>query len=221
MALVLHSDGLYRCPKLAAQAWLNHGFGTSDRNPLGLDAAASLRQIHSNTICQITNEGDRQADGDGLLTDVPGLWISIRTADCFPILIADPVQHVVAAVHAGWRGTVAQIAYLAVQRMRQDYGSHPTNLIAAIGPGISRCCFEVGTEVAEHFQRSEIEFGKTNPKVDLKAANHGQLIEAGLNPTNISTAQECTVCTAGFHSFRRDKTEFRLVSGIQRRIGAG
>ena len=220
MSLILDSDGVYRCPVLKTQVWMDHGFGTAMQNPCGNDPTASLRQIHSSIVCPVTVPGDRQSDGDGLVTDIPSLWVTIRTADCLPILIADPVNQVVAAVHAGWRGTVSQIVRIAVECMDREYGSRPDDLIAAIGPGISRCCFEVGEEVAAHFSTTEIVPGKTNPKVDLKAANRRQLIEAGLNSFRISIAEECTMCTPGFHSYRRDRTEGRLVSGIRRRIGA-
>ncbi len=220
MPLILDSDGVYRCTVLKSQVWLDHGFGTATQNPLGDDPTASLKQIHSNIVCPVTHPGDRQSDGDGLVTDIPGLWVSIRTADCLPILLADPVKRVVAAVHAGWRGTVAEIVRIAVERMAREYGSRPKDLIATIGPGISRCCFEVGQEVAEHFSPTEIVPGKTNPKVDLKAANRRQLIEAGINLFRINISEECTMCTPGFHSYRRDRTAGRLVSGIRRRIGA-
>ena len=220
MPLILDSDGVYRCPELKSQAWLEHGFGTATQNPFGDEPTASLKQIHSNIVCPVTHPGDRQSDGDGLVTDIPGLWVSIRTADCLPVLIADPVKRVVTAVHAGWRGTVAQIVRVAVEQMAREYGSHPADLIAAIGPGISLCCFEVGQDVADHFSPLEIVSGKTNPKVDLKATNRRQLIEAGLNSFSINCSEECTMCTPGFHSFRRGRTESRLVSGIRRRIGA-
>lgn len=220
MPLILDSDGVYRCPVLKSQVWLDHGFGTATQNPFGDDPNASLKQIHSSIVCPVTDPGDRQSEGDGLITDIPGLWISIRTADCLPILLADPVKRVVAAVHAGWRGTVAQIIRIAVEQMAREYGSRPEDLIAAIGPGISRCCFEVGQEVAEHFSPTEIVHGKTNPKVDLKAANRRQLIGAGVNSFRINISDECTMCSPGFHSYRGDRTEGRLISGIRRRIGA-
>ena len=100
MPLILDSDGVYRCPGLKSQSWLDHGFGTATQNPFGNEPNASLKQIHSNMVCPVTLPGDRQGEGDGLVTDIPGLWVSIRTADCLPILLADPVNRVVAAVHA-------------------------------------------------------------------------------------------------------------------------
>ena len=219
MAFVLQS-GSYRSSRLSGLAWLEHGFGTVAGSPLGDEDAATLRQIHSNIVCEACQAGDRQREGDGLVTNIPGLWVAVRTADCLPILLADPVERVVAAVHAGWRGTVAEIAKKAVERMVRDYGSKPGNLIAAIGPGIGRCCFKVGPEVTQHFLPAEIDFGSGNPMVDLKLANRRQLLKVGLNPDGIDISPECTMCTAGFHSFRRDQTAGRLVSGIKRRIGA-
>jgi hypothetical protein len=86
------------------------------------------------------------------MTNVPGLLLAVQTADCIPVLVADPKRRVVAAFHAGWRGTVKRIVESGVGRMRLEYGSRPQDLIAAIGPGIGACCYAVGEEVLSEFE---------------------------------------------------------------------
>jgi hypothetical protein len=115
----------------------------------------TLKQIHSNLVI-LANAADAGRDkprkADGLMTGEPGLLIGIQTADCIPVLVADRKRHVVAAFHAGWRGTVNRIVESGVGRMRLQFGSRPEDLIAAIGPGIGPCCFAVGEEVLSEFE---------------------------------------------------------------------
>jgi len=115
----------------------------------------TLKQIHSNLVI-LANAADagreKPRKADGLMTGEPGLLIGIQTADCIPVLVADRKRHVVAAFHAGWRGTVNRIVESGVGRMRLQFGSRPEDLIAAIGPGIGPCCFAVGEEVLSEFE---------------------------------------------------------------------
>jgi hypothetical protein len=96
--------------------------------------------------------GLAQPAGDALLTDQAGILLSVRTADCLPVLLVDPKRRAVAAVHAGWRGALARIVEKAVGEMRRVYGSEPQSLLAVLGPSIHVCCYEVGQEVEEAFQ---------------------------------------------------------------------
>ena len=138
--------------------------------------------------------------GDALLENTPGAVVAVKTADCIPILLVDERSRAVAAVHAGWRGTVARIAEAAVAAMRDRFGSAPADLHAAIGPGIGKCCYEVGPEVAARFG----ERGRAH--IDLAEANRRQLIEAGVTARRIYASNLCTMCRPGeFHSFRRDR----------------
>jgi YfiH family protein len=119
----------------------------------------ALKQIHSNLVLHATGSdaaraqsvrpGPRRADGH--ITAEPGLLLAVQTADCIPVLVADRRQRIVAAFHAGWRGTVKRIVETGVGRMRLEYGSRPRDLIAAIGPGASACCYSVGEEVLSEF----------------------------------------------------------------------
>ena len=111
----------------------------------------ALRQIHSDIIHAIDAVPAHALRGDALITAAPGLMIAVQTADCIAILLADPEHRVVAAVHAGWRGTLKRIAEKTVGRMRMLFGSRPEKILAALGPGIGRCCYEVGPEVAKEF----------------------------------------------------------------------
>ncbi len=125
---------------------------------------APMRQVHSSLvhrldsadICQTRADAGQQHPssplaGDGLITDTPGIVLSVRVADCLPILLADPVRHAVGAFHAGWRGTLARIVEKGVGELRRNFGSEPADLKAAIGPGIHRCCYEVAEEFREKF----------------------------------------------------------------------
>lgn len=191
---------VYRSSELDALPWLIHGFGTRQSDIPGRFAnLATVKQIHS-AIC-VAAEGrcGVLGEGDALLEDQPGSAIAIKTADCIPILLVDQRHRAVAAVHAGWRGTVARIAARAVEAMRQRFGAEPRDLHAAIGPGIGKCCYEVGAEVAAEFG----ERGRTH--ISLPDANRSQLLEAGVTPGRIYASNLCTMCLAEeFHSFRRD-----------------
>src|SRR5580704_17765446 len=103
---------------------------------------ASLKQIHSGIVL-LGDQIGCAGEGDALVTGLAGVPVSVRTADCYPILLADDRNHAVAAVHAGWRGTAAHIAIRTLQEMRRLYGSEASDIHAAIGPGIGECCYEV------------------------------------------------------------------------------
>lgn len=166
-------------------------------------------QVHSDVVRTVTaadaGKGlDRKADydADGLVTDVPGLGLTVFGADCLPILFYDPVRRVAAAVHAGWRGTALGIAERAVEKMAGHYGSDPADILAAIGPGIGRCCFETHEDVPNAMTSAlgvcatpyidPIENGKF--KVDLKGINAMRLERAGLLPEHIAVSGDCTAC---------------------------
>jgi YfiH family protein len=112
----------------------------------------SLRQIHSDLIHRVDGAPAQLLAGDGLITDAPGLVVAIQAADCLPIILADRKGRAVGVFHAGWRGTVQRIAEKGVGEMRKHFGSDPRNLIAAIGPGVQGCCYEVGEEVRNKFE---------------------------------------------------------------------
>ena len=195
------SRQIYRVTELDSLPWLVHGFGTRLANvPALFENLATLRQIHSATCVGAAGRHGVLGEGDALLENTSGSVVAIKTADCLPILLVDDRHRAVAAVHAGWRGTVAGIAQRAVEAMRAQFGSVPEDLRAAIGPGIGECCYEVGPEVAAQFGRQ----GRAH--VDLAEANRRRLMDAGVTPERIYASNLCTMCRADeFHSFRRDK----------------
>jgi hypothetical protein len=113
---------------------------------------AQVRQIHSALTHRMTDASVHTPAGDGMITSVPGILLAIKTADCVPVLIADVKQRVVGGFHAGWRGTVARIVEKGVGEMRRQFGSDPSDLRAAIGPCIRKCCYSVGAEVRAEFE---------------------------------------------------------------------
>jgi hypothetical protein len=112
----------------------------------------TLRQIHSDLIYRVDSLPKQPLAGDGLISDTPGLVLAIQTADCLPIILADRKRRAVGVFHAGWRGTVKRIIEKGVGEMRKHFGSDPRNLVAAIGPGVQGCCYEVGEEVRTKFE---------------------------------------------------------------------
>jgi YfiH family protein len=190
-------------PNLWSLPWLTHGFGWRDSEyPADI---RRIRQIHSATILEAAS-ANGEAAGDGLITNEPGVVVGIRTADCVPVLLADPSTHAVAAVHAGWRGSAQNIVSAAVDELVTRFGTHAQDLHAAIGPGIGVCCYEVSPDVAQQFGPWIPEYsGALAPmRIDLARVNAIQLARAGV--TNIWTAGECTFCSADrYFSFRRER----------------
>jgi polyphenol oxidase len=139
--------------------WDSREHVTENRQRFALALGASdmrivtLRQIHSDIVHLVGSNYDpqRRLQGDALVTREPGLLLAVQTADCVPILLADTLTRAVAAIHAGWRGTLKRIAEKAVGRMRMEFGTRPEDVFAALGPGIGGCCYEVGHEVAKEF----------------------------------------------------------------------
>jgi YfiH family protein len=139
-------------------AFLRSATGATARHPL--PELAAIRQFHSNMVRLVepghgplaTASGRATLRGDALITSLPNLILGVQTADCVPVLIADTRRRVVAAFHAGWRGTLARVVQSGIGAMRLHYGSQPKDLIAAIGPAIGQCCFAVGEEVRFEFE---------------------------------------------------------------------
>jgi len=117
----------------------------------GRSALVTLRQCHTDVIHRVDDHPVHPLRGDALLTRTPGLLLAVQTADCVPILLADRRRHAVAAVHAGWRGTLARLAEKALGRMRMEFDTRAEDVVAALGPAIGSCCYEVGPEVAQAF----------------------------------------------------------------------
>ena len=172
-----------------------------------------VRQIHSGVVRLVrksdgalegrlqTADGKAVLEGDGLMTNVPGVLLGIGTADCVPVLVVDVEKRAVAAFHAGWRGTVAKIVMSGIAKMREEYGTRLEDLVAAVGPSIGVCCYAVGEEVRSKFEGqfdyADELFSRTDDemRLDLWEANRQQLLDAGLDEARIAVAGECTACT--------------------------
>lgn len=165
-----------------------------------------LKQVHGASVRRAPWTGRPEADA--AVAEAPGLVVGIETADCLPILVVDPVRRAVAAAHAGWRGTAAGVARAAVGALVAG-GSRAEDLVAATGPCIGPCCYEVGDELRSAFGEKGAEFFRPGPRgrphLDVRAANERQLREAGLAPSRIHSVDDCTRCRADlYHSYRRD-----------------
>jgi len=165
-----------------------------------------LKQVHGTRVRKAPWEG--RPEGDAALSDRAGMLLGIETADCLPVLIADPRRRVVAAAHAGWRGTAAGVTRAAVAALVEG-GSRPEDLLAALGPGIGACCYEVGDELVPAFGPAGEAFFRPGPRgrlhLDVRAANVAQLLAAGVPRDRIHGVADCTSCRADlYHSYRRD-----------------
>jgi YfiH family protein len=147
-------------------------------------------------------------DCDALVTGRTGIMLTILTADCVPLLLHDPVRRVVAAVHAGWKGTESGIAMKTVEVMKRRFGSEPANILAGIAPAIGRCCYEVGEDVASHFADHPDAWDRKSAKymLDLPLINKKQLLASGLAEKNVEMSGLCTACEVEeFFSYRKEK----------------
>jgi len=195
-----------------------------------------LLQFHSDAILRFAAAPTEPARADASVTKNAGLLLAIQTADCVPMLLVDPKNRAAAAVHAGWRGTLARIVQKAIGRMHMEFGTRSENLLVAIGPAIGGCCYEVGTEVAAAFSGQfanaaeffdELRTGdEPNPLqwlnmmppghqpppkkvlLDLRKANRAQLLGAGVPERNIFVSDLCTGCRRDLlFSYRKEGAE--------------
>jgi polyphenol oxidase len=222
-----------RVPALEEVPGLVHGFeqrrgpaGWEERDDTRRRVASALarsgellllKQVHGARVRRAPWTGLPEADA--AVAEAPGLLLGIETADCLPVLVVDPVRRAVAAAHAGWRGTAAGIARAAVAALRAG-GSRPEDLLAATGPGIGPCCYEVGDELRSAFGDAGAEFFRPGPRgrphLDVRGANERQLRDAGIPEARIHRVADCTRCRADlYHSYRRDgKQAGRMINYV-------
>jgi len=174
---------------------------------VSLDRVAKSHQVHGTAILNVEHPG-RFEMYDALITNKPNVQLAVTIADCTPILIYDPVLKAMAAIHAGWRGTVGLIVQKTTQALQEQFGTNPENCYAYIGTCIDECSFEVGEEVAEHFnpEYKRWDAGRSKYYVNLKLANHDQLLRAGLKTEHIEISPYSTVIhNEDYFSYRHEK----------------
>lgn len=212
---------------------------------VGASRVATLTQVHGRSVVAIRrgrpfDVAQGRSEGDVLLSDDPEVALAVRAADCVPLLIADSKRGVVAAVHAGWRGTAAGVATAAVEALAREFGSQPADLIAALGPSIGACCYEVGPDVVDAFAAaghprhlvdrwfsspralSDVEEPlrrgrreRSTLRLDVAGANRDQLVLAGVREQNIHMAGLCTAMHLDvLTSYRAEKEKAGRIAGV-------
>ena len=217
-----------RCRPLAAMA--PHYFSTRQHAPeqtladalgVDLDALVRMQQVHRADVFVAKGRPLSKPEADIAVTDDPSIALSVRVADCVPVLLADRRTGAVAAIHAGWKGTAAGAVIVAIESLTSMYSSDPGDVVAAVGPSIGPCCYEVGPDLAEHFSsHAEAVTWFTRdakPHLDLWRATRDQLARAGMRPEHIHVSELCTFDHPTlFHSYRREGTSAgRLVAAIR------
>jgi polyphenol oxidase len=190
-----------------------------------IEGIIRLRQVHSARVIEAAGPLQALQEADAVVTRDHRVLLTVRVADCVPLLIGDPITGAAAAVHAGWRGTSAGIAVRAVERLRRVFRSDPRNLVAAIGPSIGPCCYAIGPELRHRFlesgwpESSVTQWFQDGPerRLDLWRANRDQLTGAGVPAGSVALSGLCTAChPAWFHSYRRDRERAgRLIGFIK------
>lgn len=201
---------------------------------LGVEAEniATCQQVHGTGIMRIYAENagagfadytEAIADTDALITNERGIPLMLFFADCTPILLADPVKKAVGLAHGGWKGTVQSIAAKTAEEMQREFGCRPADMLAAIGPSIGRCCYQVGEGVAEQFREAFPDFAAEileekapgDIHLDLQLCDIRQLEKAGLKTENIVNAGVCTACNnRQFFSYRADNGKTGRIAAV-------
>ncbi len=165
---------------------------------------AFTQQKHTTNIAVVERSGLNN-NCDALHSNCKSVFLAISIADCTPVMLFDKGSHAVAGIHAGWRGTAGRIVEKTIKEMQRSYGTKAEDILAFIGPSAGKCCYEVGEEVAGQFLK-DCKTRKENEKylLDVKQANVIQLLENGVQNTNIEVHPDCTIHNTIYHSFRRD-----------------
>jgi YfiH family protein len=169
---------------------------------------ARVRQVHGARAVRAGAPCPPEEEADAVVSLAPGVAACVSVADCVPVLIADPETGAVAAVHAGWRGTISRAAAEGVRMLAAETGAPPARLLAAIGPSIGPCCYEVSADLAARFDAAlgaEVVRAGPTPRLDLWASNVAVLRAAGLPADRVEVLGRCTSCERDlFFSHRRD-----------------
>lgn len=216
---------MIRSSLLESLTGIRHGFGVRDDVRAGNIVTAG--QVHGTEILEVSRVLQDDSRGfDVLVTETPGVAVAVKTADCLPVLIADPRRRIVAAVHAGWKGTWQRVVQKAVRAL-VERGASLGDLHAALGPNMSGRCYEVGEDVRALMEKEFPGWKLLEPSpspspeakwtLDVSEANRLQLVEAGLANSRIDRLDLCTHCRPDlFHSYRRDAEKAgRMINAIE------
>ncbi len=171
------------------------------------------KQCHSATVKRADAPGS-YAETDGLLTNKTNVWLVVSIADCTPVFVFDRSRNIVAALHAGWRGSMTGIVRRGLEMMKGEFDSDPADLYAFVGPSAGPCCYVVGSEVAVRFEPAVVSRRNGSLYLDIKAESKRQLLEGGIPESQIEMSEYCTICNQQFHSYRRDKSRSGRMMGI-------
>lgn len=184
---------------------------------ISFNALGWVKQVHGAGIAVVDENfinGNRLREADALVTDLNNVLIAVRTADCLPVFIWDPVHHAMGIVHAGWKSTHKEILLRTYEVMAERYQSNYEDLKFAFGPAIRSCCYQVSDEFKGHFPDAVTQ-KNGQLFMDLIKANDDQLMSLGANREHIYDSRVCTVCSPGYFSYRRDGDKAgRMISGI-------
>jgi YfiH family protein len=222
---------VFKIPSWQSIPFLVHGFGTRHWSEKDFQKVHELndfrllflRQIHSDKIHVIEEIPAGTLTGDAMLTKKKGVLLLIKTADCLPVLMVDRKHKAIAAVHCGWKSTSQRLIQKVVKRMEEHFGSDSSTLLVAMGPCIGRSCYEVGEDVKQEFERNGLSlkpfqlhpFQRQKYFLDLKRANGLQLVDVGVDESNVSDVDLCTHCEDDLLSYRRDGNSYgRMLSFI-------
>lgn len=215
---------LFKFDNISRISWVQHGVSTSEFGNIGLrpdidknetltnrekffnslgtteENVVEMNQIHGNHVKVVGEKerGHKILATDAIISNSPGVALLVKSGDCVPVVLVDPVKRVVGVVHAGWRGTAQEVIRITVDHMEDHFGTKAQDLIVGIGPSIGPCCYEVDRPVIEAFSRfpyADRIFSRkrgNHANLDLWEANRFQLIERGVLEKNIEIAKFCT-----------------------------
>jgi len=185
--------------------------------PLGLaqKKLVTCGQVHGNNVALVLDSPEKNVPNcDGLITDRPDVVLAVFTADCVPIFLTETRNRIAALLHAGWRGTVKEIAKKGVEEIVKNWNAEPSQIQVRLGPHIQQCCYEVGPEVANLFPRECRKTFNSKIHVSLQNAIIKQFQDSGVPLENITPSQWCTSSDRRFFSFRREQDSHRMLSFI-------
>ncbi|HHB75550.1 MAG TPA: peptidoglycan editing factor PgeF [Desulfobulbus sp.] len=224
--LLLYKSDILRIPhamfarhggdSIAPYSSLNCSYGVGDnvstvrdnrrrmKKALGIQVIKGITQVHGNSILRVDSidQATESTKNDAMITNSPGIGLLIQQADCQAVLLHDPVKHVIAAIHNGWRGSVTNIIKKTIDRMQQDFAVQASDILAVISPSLGLCCAEF-LQYQQELPSDFYPFKSANNHFDFRAISKHQLKQSGIMEKNIEIAGTCTACSNNFFSYRR------------------